>query len=80
LHRAKRQLADVTGLKPEGVVRAARENGGWQVGLELLELSRIPAASDVLGEYEVILGEDGDMLRFERKRTRLRGETRDEES
>ncbi|MBI2855333.1 MAG: gas vesicle protein [Chloroflexi bacterium] len=79
LERAKKQLADVTGLRPEGIVRAFKDNGGWRVGVEMLEMSRIPPATDMLGDYEVLLAEDGSMVRFERRKTRLRGEPVDEE-
>lgn len=79
LEKARQQLARMTGLKPEAVVRVARDNGGWQVGVQMLEMSRIPTATDVLGEYEVLLADDGGVLRFERKRIRLRGETTEEE-
>jgi len=77
--RTKKQLANSTGLKPEGVTRAFRDDQGWHVGVEVLEMSRIPTATDVLGDYEVVLDENGSMLRFERKRTRLRGEPMEEE-
>ena len=79
LERAKSQLADVTGLKPETVARAFRDDRGWHVGVEMLEMSRIPTATDLLGDYEVLLAEDGSMLRFDRRRTRLRGEPMEEE-
>ena len=79
LERAKGQLAEVTGLRPETVARVFRDDDGWHVGVEMLEMSRIPTATDVLGDYEVLLAEDGAMLRFKRKLTRLRGEPMEEE-
>ena len=79
LERAKKQLADVTGLKPVGITRAFKDNGSWHVGVEMLEMSRIPTATDVLGDYEVLLGEDGAMLKFRRKCKRLRGEPMEED-
>lgn len=79
LHRAKKQLADTTGLKPEGVTRAFKDDGGWHVGVEMLEMSRIPKATDVLGDYEALFTEEGDMVRFERQKTRLRGDPIEEE-
>lgn len=79
VERAKQQLAETTGLKPVGVTKVFQDDQGWHVGVELLELARIPNATDVLGAYEVLLTEDGGMVRFERKRTRLRGEPREEE-
>ena len=72
--RAKSQLAEVTGLKPVTVTGAFKDDQGWRISLDMLEMSRIPPATDVLGDYEVLLDDSGNMLRFERKRTRLRGE------
>ena len=74
LERAKSQLADTTGLKPIAVTRASKNGDGWHIGLEMLEMARIPTSTDVLGDYDVDLSEDGCVLRFERKRTRLRGQ------
>ncbi|MBI4199251.1 MAG: gas vesicle protein [Chloroflexi bacterium] len=74
LEQTVRQLADTTGLKPVAVIGASHEEQGWRVRVEMLEMARIPTATDVLGDYEVLLDEDGSMLRFERKRTRLRAE------
>lgn len=76
---AKDQLAEVTGLKPVTVSGTFRDEQGWHVFLDMLEMPRIPSATDVLGAYEVLLDEHGDMLRFQRKRTRLRGEPMEEE-
>lgn len=79
VEQAKERLAEATGLKPVGVNRAFKDEEGWHVGVEMLEMARIPPATDVLGAYEVLLAEDGRMLRFDRKRTRLRGEPMEEE-
>lgn len=72
--QAKSQMAEVTGLKPVTVTGISKENGGWRVRVEMLEMSRIPTATDVLGCYDVLLAEDGSMQRFDRRRLRLRGE------
>jgi len=77
--RAKTQLAEVTGLKPETVSEAFKDAQGWHIALDMLEMSRIPPATDVLGDYEILLDDSGNMLRFERKRTRLRGEPMEKE-
>ena len=76
--QAKSQLAEVTGLKPVTVTRTLKDEQGWHIALDMLEMSRIPTATDVLGDYEVLLDENGNMLMFERKRTRLRGEPMEE--
>ena len=77
--RAKSQLAEVTGLKPVTVTGTYKDEQGWHVAVDMLEMSRIPTATDVLGDYEVLADENGNMLKFERKRTRLRGEPMEKE-
>jgi len=77
--RAKSQLSEVTGLNPETVSGAFKDEQGWHVAVDMLEMSRIPPATDVLGDYEVLADENGNMLKFERKRTRLRGEPMEKE-
>ena len=77
--RAKSQLAEVTGLKPVTVTGTYKDEQGWHVAVDMLEMSRIPPATDVLGDYEVLADENGNMLKFERKRTRLRGEPMEKE-
>jgi len=72
--RAKSQLVEVTGLKPVTVTRTFKDEQGWHITLDMLEMARIPTATDVLGDYDVLMSEDGNMLKFERRRTRLRGE------
>ena len=72
--QGKNQLAELTGLKPITVTGAFKDEQGWHVAIEMLEMSRIPTATDVLGDYEVLLDGDGNILTFERKRTRHRGE------
>ena len=72
--RAKGHLAEVTGLKPVTVTGTFKDEHGWHVAIDMLEMSRIPPATDVLGDYDVLVDEDGNMVKFERRRTRLRGE------
>ena len=77
--QAKSQLAEVTGLKPVTVTGTFKDEQGWHITLDMLEMSRIPPATDVLGDYDVLVDEDGNMVKFERKRTRLRGEPMEKE-
>lgn len=79
LERARQQLAQLTGLKPVGVTGAYRDAEGWHVAIEMLEMSRIPSATDVLGRYRVLLDERCCLVKFERQRTRQRGEIIQEE-
>ena len=80
LEQAKRQMEDATGLKPETVTSAFKDEEGWHVGVEMLEMTRIPTATDLLGNYEALLGDDGTLLKFARRATRLRGDVMEEEA
>lgn len=73
LEKAKDELATVTGLKPGPVTQVFKDDEGWHVRAEMVEMSRIPPATDLLGVYAVVLSEAGDVVSFERTKTRLRG-------
>jgi hypothetical protein len=74
LERTKQQITEITGLKPVAITGAFKNDEGWHVSLELVEMSRIPTATDVLGAYEALVAEDGTLITFERKRIRLRAD------
>lgn len=78
--RARSQLAEVTALKPQTVTGAVKDEQGWHITLDMLEMARIPNSTDILGSYEVLLDDNGNMLSFKRKRIRLRGEPVAEEA
>ena len=79
VERAKAQVSEVTGLKPVAVTGTCKDEHGWRISLDMLEMSRIPPATDVLGSYEALLDDNGSLLQFVRKQTRLRGEPIKEE-
>jgi len=68
-----RQVAALTGREPEGVVFLEPTNGGWVVGVEVVEDRRIPSSTDVLGLYEATLDESGDLMAVTRSRRYARG-------
>ncbi len=73
--RAKSQLAAATNLEPLLVSGADRADGGWRLTVEMVELQRIPEAQDVIGAYEVLLNDEGDLLKWHRTALRRRDET-----
>ena len=77
--RAKQQLAQVTGFQPVAVVASYRDAKGWHVSVDVLEMARLPESTDLLGTYDVELDQEGSMVKFERKRTHLRGVPYEEE-
>jgi hypothetical protein len=72
--KAKKQMAGITGLRTVTISGIDHAQGKWQLHMDLLEMARVPDSTDLIGEYEVNLDEDGSLLRFERKRSRLRGQ------
>ena len=48
--------------------------GGWRVGVEVVEVARIPDSADILAVYEVRLDADGDLLSYHRTRRYPRGD------
>ena len=76
---ARKQLAELTGRLPESVLGLKRDDEGWKVTLEVVELSRVPNSTDLLGCYVVTLDDDGELLAYERVRRYQRGQAGGEE-
>jgi hypothetical protein len=72
--RAAQQVAEFTGRSPECVVSIDRADGGWQVGVEVVETRRIPDTQDVLAIYEVRVDRGGELLSYKRTRRYARGQ------
>ena len=78
--RAKEQLAQLTGLTPDTVSSLNRDEDGWHVSVELIELKRIPEATDVLATYETLLDDKGNLISYQRTKRYLRQEIMDQEA
>jgi hypothetical protein len=74
---AARELADLVGREPEGVVSLERTDDGWRVGVEVVETRRVPDTADVLAEYTVDVDEQGKLVGYHRSRRYTRGSTGD---
>lgn len=68
--RARSQLQSLTPLKVSGVIGACKKDGGWCVTIELVEREAIPDAQNLLGVYQVLLDDRGQMISYERTRVR----------
>lgn len=77
--QAKEQLAQLTGLKPETVSGLSKDEEGWHVAVDLIELKRIPEATDVLATYETLLDDEGNLIRYQRTRRYYRSEVTEEQ-
>lgn len=70
----KEQIASLTGHKADTVTGMCREEDGWHVTMDLIELNRIPASTDVLGTYDVLADDEGNVITYKRTRRYCRGE------
>lgn len=70
--RAKAELARITDLDVDHVSAVVHKPDGWYVTVDLVELRRIPAATDVLAAYEAVLGPTGVLLSYHRTRRYFR--------
>ena len=76
--RAQEDFARLSKMPVDGVIGLSKTEEGWVVLLEALERRAIPDTMDVLGVYEVRLDSEGNLLGFDRKKLRKRGETEEE--
>jgi hypothetical protein len=75
---AKAELESITGLDADHVSAVVREPDGWHVTVDLVELRRIPASTDVLASYEAVLGPTGILLSYRRTRRYFRDQMTEE--
>ena len=70
--QAKAELQSITGLDIDHVSAVVHREDGWHVTVDLVELRRIPSATDVLAAYEAVLGPTGVLLSYHRLRRYMR--------
>jgi hypothetical protein len=68
------EVADLVGVPGEGVTAIRKNDDGWVVTVELLELARVPATTDVLASYDVHVDNDGDVTEYHRITRYLRSQ------
>jgi hypothetical protein len=75
--RAKAQLQNLTGYGIDSVSGFERADSGWHLSVTVVELHRIPAATDVLASYEVDLDEVGNIVSYHRGKRYFRDQVGD---
>ena len=68
------QVQELIGRPIESITGMAKDEDGWTVTLEVLELERVPTTTDVLGKYEVTLDKNGELTGAQRTRRYPRAE------
>ena len=69
---ATEQLESLLGLEASRVIAAFKGEDGWRVTIELVERKAVPDTQDLLGTYDVVLNDVGEMVSYERTRVRRR--------
>ncbi|MFG3281950.1 gas vesicle protein [Streptomyces sp. NPDC048111] len=73
LRGARAQLSELIGMRAESVSSFERTEDGWQLRIEVLELSRVPDTMSLLASYEVELDPRGELTGYRRLRRYERG-------
>jgi hypothetical protein len=74
IERVREELPNLLGAPVESILGVERDDGGWKVSAQIVELSRIPYTMDVLGVYAVSLDSDGQLEGYRRERRYSRGQ------
>jgi hypothetical protein len=67
-------VEELTGYSAEAVTGLEWDDELWQVTVDVLELSRVPNTTDVMGTYAVQLDERGTLRGYRRMRRYVRGQ------
>ena len=68
IQQAREQLEEMMGRPVEAVLGMERDEHGWMVTVQVVELARIPNSTDVLGSYAVSVDDDGEVVGYRRTR------------
>jgi gas vesicle protein GvpO len=67
-------VRELTGYEPEAVIAFEWDGEYWRITVDALELSRVPNTTDILGEYEIRLDDQGTLHGYKRTRRFVRGQ------
>ncbi|MGH2859333.1 MAG: gas vesicle protein GvpO [Solirubrobacteraceae bacterium] len=75
IERVRAELPELLGLKVDSILGLeSADASGWTVLAQVLELSRIPSSTDVLGSYEVTVDRNGELVGARRRRRYYRNQ------
>jgi hypothetical protein len=70
---ALEQFAGLTQLQPVGATGVRREEQGWSVLVDVVEVERVPTTTSVMATYKVDIDGSGALTGYERLRRFSRG-------
>lgn len=71
---AKEQLNLLTGHRADTVSKLQRNDEGWQVVVEVVEMKAVPDSKDLLATYETLVDNEGNIVSYQRTARYRRGE------
>lgn len=71
--------SDLIGHEFDGLIGIERHDGGWRAVVEMVERSSIPDTEDILGRYEIDLGDQAQFQAYRRTDRYRRADTDTEE-
>ena len=77
IQHAREQLEEMMGRPVEAVLGMERDEDGWMVTVQVVELERIPNSTDVLGSYTVNVDGEGDVVGYRRTKRSYRSQADD---
>lgn len=66
--RAREQVSEVTGFEADSVSAVEKDDDVWRVTVNVVELHRVPASTNVLATYVAVLDANGDLTSYHRLR------------
>lgn len=64
--KAKEEFAHLTGLSDLVAIGAEHTDHGWHITVEAVEVHRIPEAHDIIGQYDLLLDDEGSLQNCKR--------------
>lgn len=75
--QAREQVAELMGRPVESVLGMERDDDGWLITVQMVELARIPNSTDVLADYAVRVDDSGEVIGYRRTRRYHRSQADD---
>jgi len=66
---------DVIGRSLDGIVEISRTDEAWRAVVEIIERRSVPDTQDILGQYEIELDDDGEVIGYRRLEKYRRADT-----
>jgi hypothetical protein len=74
VRNAREKLAALTGLPISSTLSIRKDEGCWNLQVEVVEKRSLPDSQDILAIYEMTMDEEGNVMDFSRVGMRRRGD------